>query len=169
VPATVFVIAGRLGGDNLWPGQWRSLPRMPLMNADDVREAANAGLAVGAHAWTHTALPDLDERSLAREVYDAGDRLEQVSGTEIRHFAYPYGRRGAREIAVVSQRYRTAVSATARLVLSDASVHDLPRLDAHDIGVARRARLLDPSLLGPYLTVRRLLRGLRRRAAVAKV
>jgi peptidoglycan/xylan/chitin deacetylase (PgdA/CDA1 family) len=163
VPATVFVVAGRLGADNGWPGQWRSVPRMPLMNVPDIREAISAGMVVGAHAWTHTALPDLDERELAREVHEAGDRLEQISGVEVRHFAYPYGRRGARELAAVARRYRTAVSATTGLVAPGASRYDLPRLDAHDIRVARWLRLLAPGNLGPYLAVRRSLRGFRRR------
>lgn len=161
VPATVFVIAGRLGGDNDWAGQWSSIPRMPLMDAADVREAVSSGMKVGAHAWTHAALPELEEDLLEREVHESGDHLEQISGAEIRHFAYPYGRRGARELAAVAKRYRTAVSATTGLVRSGASLYDLPRLDAHDIHLARRARLLDPAALRPYLAVRRLLRALR--------
>lgn len=164
VPATVFVIAGRLGGDNGWPGQWPSVPRMPLMSAADVRATVSAGMVVGAHGWTHIALPELDGGQLAREVQDAGDHLEQISGLEVRHFAYPYGRRGARELAAVSRRYRTAVSATTGLVTPGALRYDLPRLDAHDIGVARRLRLLAPGSLGPYLAVRRQLRRIRRRA-----
>lgn len=163
VPATVFVIAGRLGGGNDWAGQWTSVPRMPLMDAADIREAVTAGMAIGAHAWSHASLPDLEERRLEREVHEAGDRLEQVSGVAVRHFAYPYGRRGAREVAAVARRYRTAVSATTGLVREGASLYDLPRLDAHDIHVARRARLLNPVALRPYLAARRLLRGLRRR------
>jgi peptidoglycan/xylan/chitin deacetylase (PgdA/CDA1 family) len=162
VPATVFVIAGRLGDDNRWPGQWSSVPPMPLMSAADVREAASAGMCVGAHAWSHLALPELEERLLAREVQEAGDRLEKVSGVEVQHFAYPYGRRKARERALVARRYRTAVSATSGIVTPMASLHDLPRLDAHDIGVARRAGILNPAMLAPYLAARRLLRGIRR-------
>jgi peptidoglycan/xylan/chitin deacetylase (PgdA/CDA1 family) len=163
VPATVFVIAGRLGDDNRWPGQWRSVPAMPLMSASDVREAVSAGMTVGAHSWTHAVLPDLPERQLASEIHESGDRLAQVSGTEVRHFAYPYGRRGARERAAAAERYRTAVSATTGLVRPGASALDLPRLDAHDVALARRARLLDPARLRPYLAVRRLLRDVRRR------
>lgn len=162
VPATVFVIAGRLGEDNQWHGQWRTVPRLPLMSAADVREAADAGMGIGAHGWTHAPLPELEEERLAREVHEAGDHLEQVSGVSVRHFAYPYGLRGPREKAIVAERYRTAVSATAGLVGSGAPVYDLPRLDAHDIAVARRAHLLDPAMLRPYLTVRRALRRIRR-------
>lgn len=163
VPATVFVIAGRLGSDNCWPGQWSSIPRMPLMSAADVRDAASAGMAVGAHSWTHASLPDLEEPEMAREVRESGDHLAQVSGVAVRHFAYPYGRRGARERAAAAERYRTAVSATTGLVRPGASPLDLPRLDAHDVALARRARLLDPAGLRPYLAVRRLLRDVRRR------
>ncbi len=41
--ATVFVIAGRLGGDNAWDAEG---PRKPLMTARQVRQAADAGIEI---------------------------------------------------------------------------------------------------------------------------
>src|SRR5918992_1358264 len=45
--ATVYIVAGALGGYNAWdtPG-----PRKNLMTADDVRRAADAGVEVGSHS-----------------------------------------------------------------------------------------------------------------------
>src|SRR4051812_31640719 len=54
--ATVFVVAGALGGHNTWdePG-----PRKPLMTADDVRRVTATGMEVGSHSLSHVRLPDL--------------------------------------------------------------------------------------------------------------
>ena len=44
MPAAVFCLAGRLGGDNRWPGQPASVPSRPLASAEDLAELAGQGL-----------------------------------------------------------------------------------------------------------------------------
>src|SRR5262245_51571997 len=44
--ATVFVVAGRLGGHNAWD---RDGPRKALLTADQVRRVADAGMEIGSH------------------------------------------------------------------------------------------------------------------------
>ena len=51
--ATVFVIAGRLGGDNAWDPAG---PRKPLLGADQVRRLAEAGVEIGSHGLQHVSL-----------------------------------------------------------------------------------------------------------------
>jgi peptidoglycan/xylan/chitin deacetylase (PgdA/CDA1 family) len=162
LPAVVYVIGRRIGGDNRWPGQWPSIPTMPLADIAQLKELAAAGIEIGSHSWSHPVLTEIDNQSLTAEVNHSADRLEQALGIPIRHFAYPYGIRGSREITAARQRFRTAVNAEARLVAKNANPHDLHRVDCHDLAVALRARLLDPITLRPYLTVRRRLRTLRR-------
>lgn len=163
VPTTVFVIGARIGTDNQWPGQWRSVPRMPLADAAQIRDLLAAGVAIGSHTWSHPDLPCLDEESLRAEICDSADRLEQVFAQPIRHFAYPYGHRSEREIAMARTRYRTAVNAQPGLVARGADPHDLNRVDCQDLRIARKLRLNDPPLLAPYLTARSRLRRVRRR------
>jgi peptidoglycan/xylan/chitin deacetylase (PgdA/CDA1 family) len=163
VPATVFVIAGRIGGDNQWPGQWPTIGSASLLDAGALRELTSAGLTLGCHSLTHPRLTSLDDASVAREVSEAADRLEQAAHVPVRHFAYPYGDRGSREIAAARRRYRTAVSASPGLVSRSSAPHDLPRFDAHDLRVAARLKLLTTSLLGPYASARRILRYTARR------
>ena len=163
--ATVFVIAGRLGGDNQWPGQAAGIPPMPLVDAGALRELVHAGIAVGSHSWSHAVLTRVSTEALRAEMIDSADRLEQLLQVPVRHFAYPYGERGSREVALAHARYATAVSAASRLVARDANPHDLPRLDAHDLHVAQRLRLLGAAPLAPYLAARRSARQLRRASA----
>ena len=163
VPSTVFLVASRIGSDNRWPGQWAGVPPQALATEPQVREWLAAGMTIGAHSHSHPVLTDLSDGALPHEVIESGDVLAQRFSTPVNHFAYPYGRRGPREVALARQRYRTAVSAVPALVVPGAQPHDLPRLDAHDLYVALCLRLKDRRTLQAYLAARRLARGARRR------
>lgn len=162
VPATIFVIGDRIGGDNQWPGQWKSVPFMPLADATELKEAIAAGMTIGSHSWSHPVLTGLDSEALQHELAASAERIEQALETPVKHFAYPYGIRGPREINAARPRYQTAVNADAGLVGATADPHDLCRIDCHDVRVAIRLRLFDDVVLSPYLTARRALRGSRR-------
>ena len=96
--ATVFVLAGRLGGDNAWD---RPGPRKALMSAADVRRAAGAGMEIGSHGLLHRPLPEADGPGLAAEAGRSRAILTALSGQDVAGFCYPYGRAGAREVAAV--------------------------------------------------------------------
>src|SRR5216683_1919592 len=48
--ATVYVIAGRMGGDNEWDPEG---PRKPLLTSQQVRQVADAGIEIGSHGLRH--------------------------------------------------------------------------------------------------------------------
>jgi peptidoglycan/xylan/chitin deacetylase (PgdA/CDA1 family) len=162
VPAVMYVIGERIGGDNQWPGQWGSIPRLPLAGASELREWIGAGMTIGSHSWTHPRLNEIDASRLREELDESADRLEQIFGTSISHFAFPYGARGTREIEAVRRRYATAVNAQPGTVDKGDSPHDLCRLDCHDLGVAIRLNCLEAPWIEPYLSTRRAMRGIRR-------
>jgi putative peptidoglycan lipid II flippase len=85
--ATVFLVAGKLGGSNDWdnPG-----PTKPLMT-DQVRTAAGRGIEIGSHSLSHVRLPDADADAVRREVVQSRERLEAVVAAPVRGFCYPYG------------------------------------------------------------------------------
>ncbi|MEU3567852.1 polysaccharide deacetylase family protein [Kitasatospora sp. NPDC036755] len=86
--ATVYVVADRLGGYNDWDRQG---PRKPLMTARQVREAAAAGVEIGSHGLTHRRLAGVGARDLAAQVADSRRLLEDVTGSPVDGFCYPYG------------------------------------------------------------------------------
>jgi len=86
--ATVFVIAGRMGGSNEWDPAG---PRKPLMTAEQVRAAAAAGMEIGSHGVRHRRLSALAEPELRDEVRGSRELLAEVTRTEIGGFCYPYG------------------------------------------------------------------------------
>ncbi len=86
--ATVFVIAGRLGGDNAWDAAG---PRKPLLTARQVRDAAAAGVEIGSHGLRHVSLPGSSDPALAEEIEHSRGVLQDISGQDVRGFCYPYG------------------------------------------------------------------------------
>jgi peptidoglycan/xylan/chitin deacetylase (PgdA/CDA1 family) len=104
--ATVFVVAGRLGGTDDWNLE---RPGERLLDAGGVRELASSGFEIGSHGLNHRNLIGLDDESLASEVRDSRRVLEEVSRVPVASFCYPYG--GFDERAVVAVRsagYRAA-------------------------------------------------------------
>lgn len=84
---TVYVVAGRLGGRN----DWDDGPRLDLLNADQVRTVAAAGLEVGSHTLTHVRLAGIDAATLSTELSGSRQVLENVLQSDVPGFCYPYG------------------------------------------------------------------------------
>jgi peptidoglycan/xylan/chitin deacetylase (PgdA/CDA1 family) len=96
--ATVFALAGRLGGENAWDSEG---PRKTLMTARQVREAADAGMEIGSHGLRHLSLPDVAPGTLTAETENSRAVLAAASGQPVAGFCYPYGHLDARVVAAV--------------------------------------------------------------------
>jgi peptidoglycan/xylan/chitin deacetylase (PgdA/CDA1 family) len=113
--ATLFVIGGMLGGENSWDEEG---PRMRLLDACGVREAAARGIEIGAHGVRHVKLSGLDDPVSLREEVEAGRRiLGEVLGRPVEGFCYPYGDlngRAARAVRQAGYAYACAYKAELR-------------------------------------------------------
>jgi len=131
--ATVFVVAGSLGGHNSWdePG-----PRKELMTAADVRRVAAAGMEIGSHSLSHAHLPDLGDGELSDQVRRSRLILAEITGAAVTGFCYPYGDAGEREIRAVEEAgydYACAVHAAR-----PAGRHAMPRTFVGDRDTSAR-------------------------------
>jgi ABC-type polysaccharide/polyol phosphate export permease/peptidoglycan/xylan/chitin deacetylase (PgdA/CDA1 family) len=86
--AVLFVVAGSLGGENDWD---EGCTALELLDAGGLREIAERGHEVGAHAWRHVPLTRVPRERLTREMAATRVVLEQASGRPVRSFSYPYG------------------------------------------------------------------------------
>lgn len=98
-PGTLFIVSGLLGGHNEWDNRNGDV-REPLMTAEAVVAAAQAGMEIGGHSVTHAKLPTLDDTALEAELAGCKATLEALTGRETPYFCYPYG--------AVDQRVRDA-------------------------------------------------------------
>ena len=73
--------------------------RMPLSRVKEVY--AGSGWEVAAHAYTHASLVGLPANLAADEVLQDRKRLEEIFGTVIRGFAYPFGGYDDQSVAVL--------------------------------------------------------------------
>jgi peptidoglycan/xylan/chitin deacetylase (PgdA/CDA1 family) len=96
--ATLFVLPGRLGADNAWDPEG---PRKPLLTAEGVRRAAEAGVEIGSHGLTHTDLTRADDAALKEETAESRALLEELTGVPVTGFCYPYGRVDERAVEAV--------------------------------------------------------------------
>jgi peptidoglycan/xylan/chitin deacetylase (PgdA/CDA1 family) len=148
--ATVFVIAGALGGYNAWdePG-----PRKALMTAADVRLAADAGMEIGSHSLHHVRLPEVSDAQLRDEVVASREQLTALIERPVAGFCYPYGAVGGREVQAVRDagyEYACAVGSSAlngRHALPrafvgdrDGSVRLFAKVTRHKLTAGRAAR-----------------------------
>ncbi|MEY9873645.1 peptidoglycan/xylan/chitin deacetylase (PgdA/CDA1 family) [Streptacidiphilus sp. MAP12-33] len=86
--ATLYVVAGRMGGHNVWDAD---APRKPLVTIDQVRQLAYAGVEIGSHGLSHCRMTGLPEDELAAETRRSREVLESVVGGPVTGFCYPYG------------------------------------------------------------------------------
>lgn len=134
--ATVYVLPGRLGGDNGWDADGA---RRPLLDADGIRAVAAAGMEVGSHGLRHRRLPDLDAAELAEELAGSRRALAAILGAPVDGLAYPYGALGPREVAAArAAGYRHACAVDLRGSGVRPGPHAIPRAYAGERdGLAR--------------------------------
>lgn len=149
--ATVFIVAGELGGHNTWDQG----PRMKLLEADGVREVSERGMEVGSHGMSHVDLSGLGPELLEQEVNGSRAVLGEVLGEAVEGFCYPYGNLDGRVVDVVRRAGYSYACAYKERISWDS--YDLPRVYVGERDGAFRLRLK----LGPYLWYASLARRLR--------
>ena len=70
-----------------WTGE-----RVPL-STSELQEISEAGHRIGAHTHSHFCLTDLSFQQARDEILRSKTELQQILGTEIRDFSYPFGMR----------------------------------------------------------------------------
>jgi peptidoglycan/xylan/chitin deacetylase (PgdA/CDA1 family) len=163
LPATIFCVAGHLGGFNDFATQAHGATLLRLASAESLAALPRQAVDVGSHGMEHRPLSGASEDIAVREIVDSRQALEEAIGTGVRWFAYPYGAGpsdGARDL--VRRTYTGACTAENRAIDRSADPFALPRVDAHYL---RRPALLRRVLEGEdlYLRLRRIGARARRR------
>ena len=161
--ATVFCVAGHLGGRSDWPSALPGARAHAVAPARDVAALAATGIEIGSHGWLHAPLVDESGTFLHRELVDSRRALEEVVQRPVTSFAYPYGAAPSPAArALVEATYEAACTTTIGRVEHGGDVYALPRIDAHYL---RRPELFERLLdgtLDSYLRLRRLAARARR-------
>ena len=88
LPATVFVVVGRVGGTL---DHDETDPANALMTWQDIEQWLASGLDVGCHSMTHRRLSGLSEAEQRAEIIESSRLVHERIGRPIDAFAYPFG------------------------------------------------------------------------------
>ncbi len=126
--ATLFAVAGELGGTNRWDAA-AGERREELLGAADLDRLAAAGAEIGSHGLAHRDLTALGADELRRETAGSRTALAAALGRPVATFCYPYGRLDAgAEEAVRAAGYRAAVGIHGHPGARAGDPHALPRM-----------------------------------------
>ena len=88
LPATFFVVAGRVGSDG-------------FLSAEDIRSLVTAGMTIGCHGMRHRSWRKLNDGDLCEELMVSRHRLEEIVGSPVTHAACPFGAYDRRALAAL--------------------------------------------------------------------
>ena len=123
---TVYVVVSEIGAS---AGEVGS-----MLSVHELRQLAAAGWEIGSHSLSHPRLTELDEAAQREEIHGSKKRLEDLLGTEVRSFSYPYGSYSPVTVRLVEESgYSNAVT-TAKRGGSE-SRFEIPRLSLGGYGL----------------------------------
>ncbi len=126
--ATVYVVSGCVGRFNMWDAERLGI-RKRLMTAEELRRWRDAGMEVGAHTRTHPRLTGCNDTQLRDEIRGSKAQLEDIVGTAVSQFCYPYGDADQRVVDATREAGYAAATATCRgRAMRGADLWRLPRV-----------------------------------------
>lgn len=126
-PATVYAVAGLLGQASSWV-EPEGLRPAALMNAAQLREVQAMGFTVGSHSVSHPRLAQIETPRIAEEMTISKRMLEDVLGTRVDHFCYPYGSHDIRAVhAAAEAGYVTGTTCLRAVATRADDLLTLPR------------------------------------------
>ena len=87
---------------------------MKPMTLENLSELVDSGHTIGAHTKNHFRLSEIDDDALLEEeIISSGDRIEELLGVRVEHFAYPFGDIGSinkKALEIARARYKYVYS-----------------------------------------------------------
>jgi peptidoglycan/xylan/chitin deacetylase (PgdA/CDA1 family) len=130
VPATVFVVASKLGRTNDWDADE---PQTPLLGPDAIRELEAEGVEFGGHGFSHVALARVSPNEAREEIVRCHGALVGLLRQPPEVFAYPYSNQSAKVRQLVREAgFTCAVRGKGRLNWRWTDPFGLRRILMHD-------------------------------------
>lgn len=156
--ATFFLTAGFIGKTCRWPMD-TSIPEMPLLSWDEVREMSSEGMEFGAHTVSHVDLTGVSEETAMEEIVRSKSIIEEQLCKPVEFFCYPYGKYLQQHVDMVKESGFLGGCSIKYGVRNQAD----DRYCLRRVGTARFSNLFDfkagvHGSYGLYVSVRDLLR-----------
>lgn len=126
--ATCYIVSGQLGGSNVWDHGKGVAPK-PLMDTAQLKAWLAGGQEVGAHTRNHVDLLEIDDATARGEIAGCRQELQDLLGTQVRHFCYPYGFHRPEHARMVREAgYATATTTQRSRTSASDDLFELPRV-----------------------------------------
>jgi peptidoglycan/xylan/chitin deacetylase (PgdA/CDA1 family) len=126
--STCYAVSQYVGKTNLWDREIGSRQTL-LMNVQQLRQWLAAGQEVGAHTRHHVHLAQADAATCKEEIARSKSELENITGSPVRHFCYPYGEYTADQVGITSALgFESATSTRRSRCHADDDMLQLPRV-----------------------------------------
>lgn len=96
IPATMFITSGLMLGEEPVISRFHRLTKYEsrYLSSSQVRELSHLGFEIGSHTHSHPNLAMLSADQTWDELHHSRRLIEEATGTGLRSFAYPFGKRG---------------------------------------------------------------------------
>lgn len=91
LPFTYFVTSGNVESGQPFPHDVKRGTPLSPNTPDDIRALCEAGVDIGAHTRTHADLAKLTPEQLEFEISGSKCDLQQMTGRQVKFFAFPFG------------------------------------------------------------------------------
>jgi len=159
--ATVFLTVGEQGKRTLVE-RLPSMEGRTMLSWREITDMHQAGITFGAHTLTHPDLTRLPLERVTAEICNSKDVIEDVLGTDVACFAYPYGRYDAARRTLVSRHFTCACSDKLGLIESASDLYAMDRVDAYYINSEKLFDVMLSRLFPWYIRARSVPRQIRR-------
>jgi peptidoglycan/xylan/chitin deacetylase (PgdA/CDA1 family) len=155
--ANVFLTVGKIKTERL-----SSMENRSMLSWQEIKEMHRAGVSFGAHTLTHPDLTRLPAELLETEVVKGKRVIEDVLGSSVDTFAYPFGRYDKRCRELVSRHFLCACSDKLGLVRPSSDTYAVERLDTYYLQSERLISSIFASWFPYYVWARAVPRQVRR-------
>jgi peptidoglycan/xylan/chitin deacetylase (PgdA/CDA1 family) len=130
-PCTIFLVSNLIGARDDWDERFNpSGETYPLLDANEIRDMQQRGVAFHSHTRNHPELPALGDQDLADQLAGSRETLSGLLGGEVRYLAYPFGLVDDRvEQAARSAGYRAAFGTQPGFNRRGANAFRIRRID----------------------------------------
>jgi peptidoglycan/xylan/chitin deacetylase (PgdA/CDA1 family) len=160
--ATIFLTVGAKGTQKA-EERLPSLEGRSMLNWHEIQEMKRWGIEFGAHTLTHPDLTHLPRDRMEMEICDSKKIIENILGTPISCFAYPYGRHDECVRKLVQHHFTCASSDKLGFVTPNSEIYALERVDAYYLRTEKLFNLMLTSWFSWYIWSRRFPRWIRHR------
>lgn len=159
--ATIFITVGKtkplIAFERLPSMQGRT-----MLSWQEIKLMQAANISIGSHTLTHTNLTKLSTAEQIAEIYQSKIIIEDILGTEVSNFAYPYGIYDKTSLELVQEHYSCACSTKLGLVNSTSQLYLLERVETYYLRQENLFNLMmTKGLLPLYLQLRNIPRKIR--------